>query len=731
MINISSRKFQLTIAGLDCTSALISADGGFSHYESQSGLITINASFVLQKALGFTEDLNNKTNSRWARGNLITVDLCNSSNELTRSPILGHLYILKAEYDGIDDKLSIEAGCIISLLNYRSPPGNGACFPLGSQASLNSVAASLLEKAGVPSFQISLTGDGLKVPLSKMGNEAYLQLFGKLCWVNGAIAYQDNQGTVRTVPVSIAPSPLLTLQLGSDDAKFLPRTGAETPCERIRVSGVVQSLQQIPLTDSDTQEILGSGALVGLDPGTQIVTERVITREEIYTDSRIKRHYKTIQQPLGLLFPKVYPQNTNLISAEYTQETKYYELASGGGCNEPDEGRLLRHETLTIRPFGIVFAQLMENYSIPVSDITAGTEAEWKILTYTYSPPPFQGDPPPGSIVVLSNGSEVLRIESRTWLAEGSIITDPPEGLAYSTYQSLRLATLQTQIWTFQGSDRIHYKDHTQKALQLAFPEKIEEMKDAGVALTLDTYFVLVTPQDGNKTSQGKADQLQPPSPDRFPQILQIQEKPIKAEAYLPPVFGSQFRERDKNISVDGGLLTSLSQAQRIAQIEGAILWGRFDGIEASTSLRDEFFNLTPLSGINWVDLQGTTQAFLIDGASVAMTQNQLAFGFDGIWIGASLSGVITPPYKLIQQISGGDGDSCSLKVYPYDITPTETGLSGGAGDTGSLVATITEPPTTFWDWVKLSTKAEWINHTGLDSLTSYVLSIEEEEEDE
>jgi hypothetical protein len=149
-VNLSARNYQLTIGNLNCTTALISAEGGWSHYD-QSGLALIDATFVLGRALDFTENLDDRINPRWARGGVINLLIADSTGVLRPCPILGHLYVLNAEYDG-SYQLKIEAGCILNLLNFRTPLGDGACVDLGVAQRWNYQSGFTIEWASEASL---------------------------------------------------------------------------------------------------------------------------------------------------------------------------------------------------------------------------------------------------------------------------------------------------------------------------------------------------------------------------------------------------------------------------------------------------------------------------------------------------------------------------------------------------------------------------------------------------
>ncbi|MBW4598931.1 MAG: hypothetical protein KME29_04785 [Calothrix sp. FI2-JRJ7] len=710
-VNISARNYQLVVNGLDCTKALKSVDGGFSHYDS-TGLILINASFVLGRALDFTENLDDRSNPRWARGNLINLYIANFSSELVAAPlgetrktggqedkaensslsanlpaslvplqsapVLGYLYILKAEFDGIS-QLKIEAGCILNLLNFRTPAGDGACFDLGESVGLNEIAVKLLNKAGASGkWAGSLNGAPLRVPLPKLSNESYIQLFGKLCWVNCFVAYQDNLGMIRTRKVSKAPAAIKSLQVGIDDARYERLAGAESPVELIKVSGVLSTKKEVEPTVTIEEEY---GPVSAVNPESNslsvILLRRTKTIEKIERFSRQIKIETFIEEPLGIIDPRGKKGDTQLWDSSYKLEIKDYELpgttdtgtvtqgATLDNCQEPDEGKLSRHGIEIYRPFVVVLRDYLEEKGIEPSDIGGGLVFwldEANIIDYSYEQ---KEDKDTKKITIIP------RIVNETTRPVGQIL--PNE--SYANFPLTHYpAKRQRQQWREKRKEEWEFKETNFECLAIVSPSLVEPT-DSNVVISLASKLVLV--ERSARTIVSNSGQATPPAPERFPPTHEVIEKQIKVEVRLPALFGNpQFRPREKEIVIDGGLLTSEQQARELGLIEGAILWGRHKGQSCSIAVGDEWFNAAPLVGCWWKDLSGASYLFMVDGLSIAFVNNRLALAFDGIWCGSVPAGIapeqqydyLVPPYSQVFDVELDSLSILESEAFPYSI---------------------------------------------------------------
>ena len=681
-INLSARNHKLVIDGLDCTNCLVSADGGWSHYD-QSGLALIEATFILKRSIDWTESLDDRINQQWARGKIIRLYVADSTNALRPAPILGHLYILNAEYDGIS-QLKIEAGCILNLLNFRTPLGDGACFDLGTITSLNAIAFTLLQKTGISGFSGSIAGLPLTVSLPKLSNESYVQLFGKLCWANGCIAYQDNFGAVKVKNVSLFPTPVHTKLVGFDDAKYDRLTGAEKPCEKIRVTGVINRTK--PTKPSTTTVDTQYGPISAIDPRANsseiTILSQITVTENIEFGSR-KRTTKTEKyEPLGKIMPQYFPGFIQLQLSENIVEERFYEqsrdFANVGkdNCNNPDEGKLIRIESTVSRPFGAALAEwIAANPRILITGILNFIVSRSDTTTYQYKN--IKEDPDSEVTIIPS-------IITTTELAAGTILPNEnwdnaPSGLRVA---DLATAEVKRQVWIELRPEEWKYTESLDQNLVTAFPDVINPplKEDQKIFVSVATKLLLINVSSKSITSN--SGQATPPAPERFPPTHSIKQEQVKVEVNIPASFGSQFRPREREFSVDSGLLTSKSQAENIGRIEGHMLWGRYKGQSIAIALGDELFSISPLVGSLWGDLSGSRHLFMVDGFSVALANNRFAAQFDGIWSGTVASGVVitpgepippgavSPPYVLIEDVEIGSGSLFEIVDYPYSIEP-------------------------------------------------------------
>ncbi|MEC4851191.1 MAG: hypothetical protein SAJ12_09275, partial [Jaaginema sp. PMC 1079.18] len=622
MINLSTRNYQLLIDGLDCSQALVALAGGFAHYD-QSGLVKIDGSLELRRVIGWSESLDDRLNSRWARGKEVKFYVADGAGILQLAPILGTSYIMEAEYDGID-KLTIQVGCKLTLLDYRTPPGEGIDIPLGIGTECDDVVIALLEKAGLSDFVGTIPGR-LSVPVSKLGNQSYIGLFGQLCWCNSQLAYQGRDGQIYVKPVNLFPPPLMGERWVERHAvKYERLSGAEKPCSRIIATGAKLESQPPKESYQAIQETYGSTVSWVNDTPTsarQVVRRGLIRRTHIKETvlrgiRRLVTQTKTYL-PTSTIDPTSSFGGLRLASIE--TDTKIYEKQPAG--NGIDEGRLLRIEQEIKQAQGLFLREYSAaNPSKPYSPLTLSV-SQRTTTNYDYSAP--------------------VTIISETEAAVGSIF--PNED--WLSPSNLELSQRQTQAWReIRPSDYL-FEEIIEQPFGVAFPETIEQIEQGiplsginsapGFSSTASLSLKLSLVQTTKNTKRSNSGQANPPSPERFPTDAEIIEKPITGESRLPPIAGSNFREREREFNLPTGLCTSQEQADKVAQIEGAILWGKYKGQSFTLPVSNNLFEVSPLAAIHWVEPKtGAIQKFLGDGWSIAFTDRQLIMAADGIWSG-------------------------------------------------------------------------------------------------
>ena len=626
MINLIPRDFQLLIDGLDCTTALSQITGGFSHFDS-SGLIKISGELELKRPLDWTEDLDDRTNSRWARGKEVLFLIGDNNDTLQPAPILGRLYILSSEYDEINT-LKIELGCKLTLLDYRTPPGEGYCVPVGTGKPFNEIGEDLLAKAGITGgFQGELPGN-LYVPTSKLGSESYIGLFGKLCYAQGRFAYQGNDGQIYVQAINLSPAPLMTRWIAHHTVEFQRLTGVEKPCEKITVAGVKFNTKPVPpQTTSDSVSFGPANSVVPNSGNSPAIVERKARKETI--SGRQVTVEEKIWKPLKLIFPEEATGELRLLLAETSVEVKKFEPKRAGteeNCFVPSEGRLLVIEKEVEQLKGIAIKEWLANKaseddSYPVGSIKfQSTLAQQSESKYLYS-----------------TGSIPLEIETEVSSLLGAILPFETD----LNPISLELSSRKEQFWEKHRPGDFEQVTQENQSFALASPDALAAMEEVGDVPIQTKLALTFAKRDSTRSNSGQA---QPPAPERFPPVLETTEEQLVGVAELPPLFDSQFREREREYSVGAGLLSSQEQAKNIAHIEGAFLWGRHKGSSFIWAFADALFSAFPLAAIHWVQPGGKKMSYLLDGLSISFADRRCVVAADGVWVGFAGTEVVEPP---------------------------------------------------------------------------------------
>jgi hypothetical protein len=648
MLNLSCRNYQLTIDGLICTPALSEIEGNYDHYQSGTGYIKISASLTLRRPIiDWSESLDHRTNNRWARGKEISFQINDKDLNLTHCPLLGKLYILNANYDGINT-LKIDAGCILSLLDFRSPSGDGICIDPGNNTSLNSVAQILLSKAGVPDYEIDIDGYSLSEPLPKLSNESFIQLLGKICYANNYIFYQDRFGVIKFKRAKTSDVPSLKdMVVGEHELKYDPLNGNEKPSEIYKVSGTKKKTITIEQTETITEN---EGTYA--DPESETIYNGIIERitEEIDEISGRQVISRTKVERIAGLCSGRFQGDLSLIIAERITLTKFFESKSyATECSDTDNGGLLRSEEIILSPYGMLFEQFINK----VEELAEANNEKIIILgerslftarktTVTYK---YEVDDKEYDILEESSGSYKLGKASKTTITlqpKGIMgiweaMTEADEFDRWKVFSPSSLVTGEKieETWTELSPNEWEYIMDRSQAAYLAYPsETVAYMntlraKDV-TKLSYDFFWDLKTVEH-KKSRSFTANQ--PPGEEYFPNQKQtIETQIIEIEEFK--TYTSDYQPKIKEITIDAGMLTSNEQAREVARLDAEIIWGKYRGNSCTTALFDEFLSISPLDGCSWLEKTGYKHSFLIDGFSIAFTDRQLAVSFDGIWTG-------------------------------------------------------------------------------------------------
>lgn len=736
-LNLVVRKPYVTVDGLDVSSAIIALTWGDSDYESQSGVIKCEGSLTLS-GLALTEDLDDRTNPRWARGKVVRIQIANESNTLTTPRCGGWQYILKSQFDG-HQELTIQIGCLLALMDSATPPGEGIeGFAIGQSQGAASLFASLGAKIGA-AIVGNLGGYSLNVPLSKLNQDSPVKQLGALCWANGRLAHVDGRtGEISVLPINVAPAPILDRWVVRDAVEYTRTTGAESPCEKVLVTGTKIKAKE-PEDDftESLSETYGSSNIVRAGGNRNILLNRTYESEELNRDERTRTRYTKIEQPSGLFLEdepipdSFYPDSEGrddlwariqtarafrfLISSEVTEISTFEKRL--GGNSKIDEGRLMTVETIGKRQADEVYGEYNDNRTgSPGDEDYNGSKvlksgligADRTIVSYTYRPTRTFTDSA-GNSVTVKDSRPVLTITTETQQRRAEVF---PQGYAGNP-TSWQFVLREVREWIRDDQNPDGWKLVTTTET----PQLLDSKVDIATIGLID--HAAQGAKKTTKTERGPG--IQPPSPERFPVDASTEETQIVGEAKLPGLDVPAVRDREREYRAEAGMITSKAQADKVAKIEGAILWGRYKGAAWVTNVPDPLLTATPLQAWDWTEPTGKVQRYLIDGLSFAYSERRTVSAADGIWVGQvgvrSYSPPIAPidppavdpedetespptvhrPYSVVDTFDPALGMSAEFRLFPYPLTlapdtfnPAMAIALPGLFKPGDVVATAT-----------------------------------------
>jgi len=694
MLNLSCRNYQLIVNDLDCSDLLVSIVGNYDHYQSGKGIIPIKASLTLQKPhYGWNESLDHRTNPRWFRGKKIEFFVNNENLELVRSPVLGTLYILSSQYDGIN-KLTIEAGCILSLLDYRSPQGDGVCIT--GSTSLLVVSQQLLKKAGISNYSLSNLSGNLQFSLPKLTNESFISLWGKILYANNYLGYQDKNGVVRAKKILITTAPIVAdLIVGQHDVSYSALQGNETPSEIYKVSGIKKYIINAVGTKTVT-ESFGNYTNPETNATFSGITQRITEEIDKVNGRSIESNKKT--EILGAIASPTWLNTTQLWTTEIETRTSHYEPeVSIDKCSDTDEGKLLvitekvrSIVAVTLEQFYLKLKELTEENGgeFIIFGISAPITARETVTTFSFTEIDTELDEleeSAGNKLQLGKASKLTITKEPRGILVPEAMTEPDDETFWRFFNAHSLVTTEIidEQWTELSPNQWLYRRITKQARYKKDPTEtinyLQSLRDSEATILSYAFFwdLKITENFTSLSFTGN----QPPAPERFPTLTQTIESPIVAIERTPSYtleFDTdyfEFQSKIKEITIDPGLLNSLEQARDIARLESQLTWGKFMGNNCSTALFNSLLNVTPLDSVAWQEMSGDKHKFLIDGFSIAFESQQLAVSFDGIW-GGRLEGIVANGFPVVLM----DSSNNAIVVINHGFSDGDTVVFSGNG---------------------------------------------------
>jgi hypothetical protein len=665
-VNKSARRCLLTIAGKDFTPALLYFAASDSHI-NQSGLVTTTGTIELGFSGLIDESLDDRKNSRFCRGNSIIIEIENDNGELVKHP-RGALRILSATYseDNFQKRQSLEVGCLISLLNFKEPLDTEKADNKGCDGkTAGEIIVTLLREAGILHIGGILPNTIYNYPLRLSGS--YLNSVGQILYANGLIGYIDKNGVFQIIPDKIRwQRPELTIRIGYEEIWYKRLTGAELPVDKVAATGTEIIVRDAAETSIDISETYGAASIIdkNYSSSDEIVIERTKTTRAWNKSTHQLIVTKDTYKPYGLVIPSVFfGENQSKLAeilASREVETSSFE--------KDTECKLKSKTTKFYYPRATYLSEYKEanpNY-IFFGLITPQLVKEIKEF-YIYDIK--------NRIKSIRTNTEELKISILNNTEEDwSSWEFPPEDPIPPEESVQRWNELATNYWEYSTSKL--------SALVRVNPEAV--VFTAGSKISSNKTDLISNPE-GSGTKRSNVGQTQPPATERCPDHCNYEENNIEEIALFSGICNPQFRERQRNYTVEflagrkepplqpGSvvLLPYNSESQAAQQLkavalnEGLKLYGRYKGQIIAVAMSNPLFDYHPLFNIEVIEQDGSVQNFASSAGNWVLNQSECYANFYCFWITSSFRG--NNPIKAISRAFG------KAASFPYNFSVTET----------------------------------------------------------
>jgi hypothetical protein len=243
-INLSSRPFLLTIAGVDRTSELASITLSQPSTLERRDAPTTGSITLTFNPLRYNEFItigDPVTAANWAVEAAVVFQTANESGTLVNY-FTG--FILKEPSPpniGFNEGvLQIDVGDILAYQSQRTADNDVSGVTIGTNTDRDEIVVRVLENARITSHSIPSLGYPFNTPIQKTGGSP-IKFAGDLVGADRHVLYCNASGTVIASPIDLTASPIASLTIGSDEASFDPVDGSSIPTvTELTIAGVVQ-----------------------------------------------------------------------------------------------------------------------------------------------------------------------------------------------------------------------------------------------------------------------------------------------------------------------------------------------------------------------------------------------------------------------------------------------------------------------------------------------------------
>lgn len=691
-INTSARNYKFFVNGKDYTAALIESNNWSTNSIDQSGLIKTSASFTLAEVRDLPGSLDDRINTDWNVGKSVLVQVADSTGILRNHPC-GNLRILSSSWDYESRRLQINCGCLISLLSFRAPtdPINELELEPATLCDRSIVVSNLLTAAGITAVS---GNNSLPYPLYFPFNVSgsYLETAGKILYAALRFGRIDSNEVFVIEPITLNSSSAISWTIGSDSGQELwyrRLSSNEAPREIIEVRGNRQVGETPKYPIKTYSERYGDPRFI--DPeligGSVTLYEQLNTTENYSFESGILERIIQKYEPIGLIIPATTTVfKTSLIESLY--EVTTYRYATD------DEGKLVKTYGTIYRTQG---EALKEYYEYLASiDSPNLSNASSLIVAETYTIEYFYDTKDRANKIITT------RYKTRGELLSG-LDTDWAFTLGI-TPLDLSPAENTIESWVKQSNGFWIHKINTYKTLGVVNPGYFNAQVKPEL-MTDETF-------EGNQRSQqlgltidnsasinelSNSGQTVPPAAERRPPKVILSSEEVCGKAVFSLYGGNPYKEKERSYSVEylgsrkrginedtgRGIIEDEepcddAQSRAIAQIEGALLAGRFKGQDIGVDIKDALFSFRPLMNLNCTEPGGTTRSYALDDSHWYLGQNRAIANFGAIWLGDIRQGNLRAPYTIATSLSGTINIGGNIRVFPYGLVLPIVEIFGG-----------------------------------------------------
>lgn len=627
MPNISSKPFELIIAGIDRSSVMDVINlSQPSTLEAGDAPITgkITLKFSSRDRNDFTYTTSPTIAARFAVGALVTYRIANDSGALIYHPLSGQqLFILKKPSPPVGNILTLQVGCILAYQDQRTADFDPSGVTIGTDTPRNTVIERILQAAGITNYSVPSLPYPFNCPAEKTGG-SLPKMAAAIAKAVNHVTYCNSSGQVIVAPINLDASPVATLAIGSDDVSFEPVDGSAIPdITELTVSGVCQVPDQgnYPLISIRTKSIPFQPANIS---GTvQVIYERVT--QEISSENYMGTVTDTRPYTVVRSSPLSPVQSLIILEGDY-----YPFLLEDVVTQFDSQNRLSKRVKRTHRK---TYDFVYPPNSIPFAiNGTVFRESNREVEYFEYS----------------SNGAlstYIKEVYTGTFTTGQDFVSLFPVSRIVVTYQQ------NGAYWVKSTINEVAFTD-----LEDAFQgREIRTVVINGVSYELlgfpiDIPVLNLGFTEGLSSSESNNDDSTRPPAIVYSEKVKTKNKEIKAIINATPLAGAASKEKHSPLNVDW--LVSNEQAYDYGKLEIVLMNGRSQCRFMITQLTDELLALRPRARIDII-FEGILYRCLVDAINFAQDAKRRTVGFMCDVVSTSPAATPSTVYKLSTPVNG------------------------------------------------------------------------------